>query len=206
MNEVEIEKQRRIGKQLLLVDIIHYENDTAARTGFSFVTRDHMTAWTSMEKEELDQFIYACSRLDPFSMAANGAREIAYGEDWEKPKRYKGEKDIYGFILYTCKSYGEIVLRSLKLEKLRDLCEACAKSNYESYCEKMGEAFGVSESVGTAEEMEYILLSYISYAVRVIHQVQDMGYDWDVIDGMLRMEVSKDRFSALEGYVKSKGV
>ena len=32
----EIEKQSLIGKQLMIVDLIHAENDKAQKTGFSF--------------------------------------------------------------------------------------------------------------------------------------------------------------------------
>lgn len=43
MDRSDIEKQRKIGKILLIIDIIHYENDRAAKSGFSFVDMDRMS-------------------------------------------------------------------------------------------------------------------------------------------------------------------
>ena len=40
MKREEIEKQREIGKQLFLVNILHYENDHVRKGGFSFLSRD----------------------------------------------------------------------------------------------------------------------------------------------------------------------
>ena len=57
MKKEEIEKQREIGKQLFLVNILHYENDRARKGGYSFLSRDKLAAWASMTKEELDRFM-----------------------------------------------------------------------------------------------------------------------------------------------------
>lgn len=52
MMKEEIDIQRKIGKQLFLVNILHYENDRARKGGFSFLSRDDLAEWASMTEEE----------------------------------------------------------------------------------------------------------------------------------------------------------
>ncbi len=69
----EMDIQREIGKQLFLINILHYENDRARKGGYSFLSRDRLAAWASMTKEELDSFIDVCGSLDPYNMATEAA-------------------------------------------------------------------------------------------------------------------------------------
>ena len=44
MFNTDIDKQREIGKQLFMIDIIHYENDRSIEGGLSFLSRDKLAA------------------------------------------------------------------------------------------------------------------------------------------------------------------
>ena len=114
MDRAEIEKQRDIGKQLMLVDIIHCENDSARKGAFSFVSKDELAKWASMEKEELGRLINTCADLDPFNMACNVAHECAsYNEE------YKKDKNAYSFMLHSFLRHGDdwdVINRMLRFD------------------------------------------------------------------------------------------
>ena len=76
MKQKQIDKQRLIGKQLMLVDLIHEENDS--NTGFSFVSKDKLSKWSRMEKDEIIKIVNTCAYMDDFNMQCNAAKDLAY--------------------------------------------------------------------------------------------------------------------------------
>ena len=192
MDRAEIEKQREIGKQLMLVDIIHCENDSVKKGAFSFVSKDELAKWASMKKEELGRLVNACADLDPFNMACNVAHECAnYNEE------YKQDKNVYSFMLSSFLRQGEIILQDIGIDEISAYCERKAKANYESYQKKM-EEFPVDEKYSEGSTLEDIMTLYIRHFIKTVKEAVSQGYDWDVINRMLRFDISQERFQELE--------
>ncbi len=190
MKKEEIEKQREIGKQLFLVNILHYENDRARKGGYSFLSRDNLAAWASMTKEELDRFIDVCGALDPYNMAAEAAKECCRKEP------FKLEKDAYCFVLSTYYRMGDLFAATLDIDKFEEHCKKFSEYNYQTYSEKH-EEYPVDESYSTPEIYEKVMSFYIRYLVAVIKEVISEGYAWDVISSMTRTDISEERYNNL---------
>ena len=192
MDRAEIEKQREIGKQLMLVDIIHYENDSVMKGSFSSVSKDELAKWASVEKEELGRLVNTCADLDPFNMACNVAHECAsYNEE------YKKDKNAYSFMLHSFLRHGEMILLVIGHVEISAYCEGNAKANYESYQKKM-EEFPVDEKYSKGSTLEGIMTLYIQHFIKTVKDAVSQGYDWDVINRMLRFDISQERFQELE--------
>ena len=116
MKKEEIQKQREIGNQLFLVNILHYENDRVRKGGFSFLSRDKLAAWASMTEEELDSFINVCGALYPHNMAEEAARECC-----QKDPFISG-KNAYCFILSTYFRMGDLFAATLDIDKFEEYC------------------------------------------------------------------------------------
>lgn len=104
MDETTIKKQREIGKQLFLIDIIHHENNKARNGGFSTLSRDDLAKWASMTNNELDRFIGLCSALDPHKIlieiarsSGNNAPSESETEVFTKLKRIVGDALSEGY-------------------------------------------------------------------------------------------------------------
>ena len=192
MDREEVNIQRIIGKQQMLVDIIHYENDMARKGGFPFVSKDELAKWASIEKEELSDFIDVCSNLDPFNLARNVAHECAlYGEE------YKREENAFRFMMHSFLRFGEIILELVYIDEISSFCEGIAKGNFEAYQAKM-EEYPVTEKYSEGVVFEGIMKHYIEHFIEVVKDAESKGYDWDVINRMLRFEISSERFHELE--------
>ena len=72
----EKEKQREIGKQILLVDIIHQENDKELKGRFSALalTPNRLSEWFDMGIGEIELFVDTCASLDRRIRAEYAAR------------------------------------------------------------------------------------------------------------------------------------
>ena len=190
MKKEEIEKQREIGKQLFLVNILHYENDRALKGGYSFLSRDKLAAWASMTKEELDRFIDVCGALDPYNMAVEAAKECCRKEP------FKSEEDAYCFVLSTYYRMGDFFAATLDIDKFEEHCKKFSEYNYQTYSEKH-EEYPVDESYSTPEIYEKVMSFYIRYLVAVIKEVISEGYAWNVISSMTRTDISEERYNSL---------
>lgn len=60
MVESEKNRQRKIGKQLMIVRMVHYANDTAA----TYLTRKNICNWAEMTEEEFTDLFDAIYELD----------------------------------------------------------------------------------------------------------------------------------------------
>ena len=190
MKKKEIEKQREIGKQLFLVNILHYENDRVRKGAYSFLSRDDLAAWASMTKEELDSFIDVCGALDPYNMASAAAKEYCQKEP------FKSEKSAYCFVLSTYYRMGDLFAATVDIDKFEDYCKIFSEYNYQTYSEKH-EEYPVDESYYTPEIFENVMSFYIRYLVAIIKEVISEGYAWDVISSMTRAKISEERYNIL---------
>ena len=72
----EIKKQREIGKYLMVVDIIMYENEHHKGTGISFVSIEDLAAWASIKEEEVETLVEYCKRFDTHRIAISVANQL----------------------------------------------------------------------------------------------------------------------------------
>ncbi len=191
MEQKEIEKQRLIGKQLMIVDLIHEENDRASRTGFSFVSRDKLGKWARMEKDEIAKIIDTCSYMDDFTMQCDAARDLAYNLDGSVGS------NAYLFYLSTYRRFWYLTLTCLDKGSIDDYCSKNAKKNYDEYMKKHQE-YPVDEGVANADLFKTVLEHYVRWFVNCFKNALEDGYDWDVVTRMARMEISQERFQILE--------
>ena len=100
MNLSEIEKQRKIGKQLMVVGIIQSANKKAKRGGCSFIERSKIAEWAELEVAEINQLVECCVKIDPFNIACSAA--MAY------TREHKLSSECYGFLIsvfYRCGNF-----------------------------------------------------------------------------------------------------
>ena len=186
----EMDIQREIGKQLFLINILHYENDRARKGGYSFLSRDRLAAWASMTKEELDSFIDVCGSLDPYNMATEAAMACCRKEP------FKSEKNSYHFVLSTYYRMGDLFAATLAVDKFKEHCKKFSEDNYQTYSEKHKE-YSVAESYSTPEIFEKVMSFYIRYLIAIIEEAISEGYAWDVISSMTRTDISEERYNSL---------
>ncbi len=187
----EIEKQRLIGKQLMIVDLIHAENDKAQKTGFSFVTTDHLQKWSGMEESEVKKLVDTCAYMDDFNLSCNAAKDL------DCQKNESEGSNSYLFYLNTFRRLGSTAIIALNKEVMEDYCNHAAKINYEQYQENYPE-YPVDEAMSSSEVLQMVLEHYVRWFVKYCKRALEDGYDWDVVARMARTEISEERFAILE--------
>ena len=183
-------KQRDVGKQLLLVNIIHSENDRALEGGCSFLSTDDLAKWASMTKYELDNFINVCAALDPYCMARDAAEECC------KEEPFRSEGNAYFFVMVTFSRMGKRFAASLDIDKFEDYCRTVSEQNYKTFCEKYGE-YPVPNTFSSPEILKKMMGFYIKYMLTIINKTISQGYDWAVITSMTRSRISEERYQSL---------
>ena len=130
--------------------------------------------------------------MDSFNLARNVAHECAcYREE------YKREKNAFGFMMHSFLRFGEIILVIIDIDEISTFCERIAKRNFEDYQTKM-EEFPVTEKYSEGIVFEGIMKHYIAHFIETVKDAERKGYDWDVINRMLRFEISQERFQELK--------
>jgi len=190
MDWEEIGKQRLIGKQLMIVDLLHEENDKGSRTGFSFVTTDHLHKWSGMEEDEVKKLVNTCAYMDEFKLSCDAASDL------ERIKNKTVGSNAFMFYLSTYRRLGSTALIALNKEIMEDYCNHAAKINYEQYKENYPE-YLVDETMGSSEMLKVALEHYVRWFVKCCNNALAEGYDWDVVIRMAKMEISKERFALL---------
>lgn len=190
MKKKDMDKQREIGKQLFLVDIIHDEYDKARKGRYDYLSIDRLAAWASMTDDELTAFIKICDNLECFNMAADAAEECCEDE------LFNSEMETYGFVLNTYLRMGDLYTVTIDIDEFEDCCIRLSERNYQEYT-KTHEEFPVARSFSTPEIFEKMMRFYIRYLVTIINEVLSEGYDWDVIIHMMRKEITKERYNSL---------
>lgn len=187
MDKTEIERQRNIGKQMLLVDILHAENENARNGGFCFVSKDDMANWASMEKDEFKEFFDVCSWLSRYPLADDVAGGCSRREE------YKSDINAYAFIRYTYLHMGDpvLIIQNMIPNATETYSEVNAEEHYKSYMEKY-KAFPVQDRYSSAEVLADILQFYLDNFIERAKEALDKGYDWDVICRMRELKISQD--------------
>ncbi len=190
MDWEEMEKQRLIGKQLMIVDLIHEENNKVSKTGFSFVTMDHLQKWSGMEEDEVKKLANTCAYMDEFKLSCDAASDL------ECIKNKTVGSNAFMFYLSTYRRLGSTALIALNKEVMDDYCNHAAKINYEQYKENYPE-YLVDEAMGSSEMLKVALEHYVRWFVKSCNKALDEGYDWDVVIRMAKTEISEERFAIL---------
>ncbi len=186
----EVDKQRLIGKQLVLVDIIHEENDRALRGGVFYPEIDDFARWASVDKDEMEAFINVCASLDKLKLCECAAKKYAYD------CRLIDGDYAYLFLLYTFQKNSYYFVHDLDLNSISEICEVMAESNYTSYCDEMKNK-QVGENCSNTELFELIVLGFLDYYTSVVKEAVALGFDWDVVNRMCRFDVSRNRFDEI---------
>ena len=198
MYKADLERQRETGKQLVLLNILHYDEDLAQRNGRSFVSRDNLAAWSAMSKDRFDHFMDLYRVLHPYNLPDEAAKKCC------KEDPFKSEKDAWVFLLSTYYRMGNLFLLTLDIEKFEDYCREYSERNYQTYDVRHGADCPVSDSYAEPKLFEKAMKFYIRYLVDKIKEVLSEGYDWDVITGMMKTSLSKERFLNLATAFGSK--
>ena len=194
MDRSDIEKQRKIGKMLLIVDIIHYENDRAVKSGFSFVDMDRMSGWTSLTTEELGNIRDACASLDRFNLSSSAA--------WAYEKDISSENAYY-FLVSTYQRMGSIAVERMITNRIHEYCETRELENYKRYCDSHSE-YPVDGRLSNPEEFEKIIRHYANHFTETVNEFVKMGFDWVIILRMLWFELPKSLFDILKEKISSQ--
>lgn len=173
----ELIKQREIGQQIIIIRIIHDENDKVSRGGFSLLDRSEIAKWAQKSEEELEFFLNDIAALDEFNICVDAALEYASGLP----------ADAYGFFLSTFRKHGYLYIESLlRKEKsynpYAEGIEDLACINAKKIIDK---GLHVDEDIQSVARFEDSLKYYFNFYIGRIKDVVCEGYDWDVVCEML---------------------
>lgn len=177
IDKEELIRQREIGQQIIIIRIIHDENDKVSRGGFSFLDRSEIAKWAQKSEEELEYFLDDIAVLDEFNICVDAALEYASGLP----------ADAYGFFLSTFRKHGYLYIESLLnkektynpyAEGIEDL--ACINAR-----KIIDKGLHVDEETQSASRFEDSLKFYFKFYIDRIVDVVCEGYDWDVVCEML---------------------
>lgn len=171
----------------MIVDLLHEENDKAANTGFSFVSRDKLSKWSSMKEEDINRIINTCAYMDAFPMQCDAATDLAKHQNGSFGRNAKF------FYLSTYRRCWNSVLLFLDKDSIDDYCSINSQKNYDEYMKKHKE-FAIDEALANSELLKTALVHYDRWFVKCFNNALEEGYDWDVVTRMARIEISKERF------------
>lgn len=187
------EKERLIGKQLLLVNCIKDGNETSLNGGFPSVFTEDLVKWSGLSEADIRALGSACELLHPVTQT----REISL-KMWHA---YSGEAHIGLFSKYAYKQYSSLILEYVDIDKFKKVCDGLAKPFYQLYSGTFPE-YPVSEAAGTPDIFYQLMRLFVECFVASIHDVQKMGFEWDVIKEMLDFPLTMERFKELEELAK----
>lgn len=189
MNIEEIQKQREIGKYLMLVDIILKENER--HSGYSFVSCDDLANWASVEKQEINNLLNCCSCFETYHHAFFSANDIK-----NKIPCIKTDNDNI-FLIHTILNNRHIFIHDLIYNEQDDFYTGMANTNYKIYCKFRAESHPVSCDFRKPDLYRLIFINYISYFCSLFNDVLSYGYDWDVVNKIANTTLSRERWDYL---------
>ncbi len=184
----DIDKQRNIGKQIMMAKVVKTEKEEAERTGLSLLRIDRLAEWTSMSEDEVKEFIKTCKSLEK--------REMAY----EAACRFNNNAvispnmDMLSFPIFTYSQVENELLRGYSPEQLLRYCDDYVKENSALFSEKCGRQVDDYFSI---ESFKLLLENYLKYFTSTVNAICNKGYDWDVISEMLWCDISKSDYDLL---------
>ena len=185
----DIKLQREIGKQLLLVSILKSEAERAKRIGITSIQKEDVEEWTSMSKDEVDDFCYTCQSLLKEEMAMMAAGE------YRRTGIYIGEKDRFLYAYYTYVNLEPDFLKGYSEHLLDEYCKANAKANYESFAKHKG--YSLEKRIKPEYDFRKMLVVYLEYFISTVSEALSHGYDWDVVSQMIWCDLTFEDYKKL---------
>lgn len=187
MKDLDVEKQRKIGKQQMVVKIIKSENESVV----SFVSKDEIAAWSDMTKAEIELIMDYCKRLDNRKLAVNAAREYEFGNSGD------GEVNSYAYLLHLFSWFGRNILKESVRDIIMKNIGLIANANYDMFHDDW-ENIQICDEMRTAEFAKTAMEYYIRFTVKTIREAFSEGYDWDVIKEMLGTDIPIAGYKKME--------
>ncbi len=185
-----LERQRKIGKQLMMVNIIHVRNDREIRGCWpGLLSIDDLSEWSLIERDEIGDLVEATNCLYDSLMARDFSWELYSGSN-----DYKGNCLI--FLKETMLNHGNNVLPNYDNEYITEYSIREADKNYIDYLRKYPGATDKKE-YATPTMFRKILEYYVKNTVHSIGEVVADGYDWAVIKEMLRCDLTEEKYKEL---------
>ncbi|MBR6473852.1 MAG: hypothetical protein IKS98_00195 [Lachnospiraceae bacterium] len=188
----EIKRQREIGKYLMVVDIIRYENEHHKGTGISFVSIEDLAAWASIKEDEAETLVEYCKRFDTHRIAISVANQLT--ADIEI---FKSDENAAYFTVQTCRSLGQLFICHPYTD-LKARLDDLAALNYDNYLAVWATTWPISEFFQETWIFDRIMCAYVQNFCNLFKEALEHGYDWDVINRIIGFEVTKERFAALQ--------
>lgn len=180
-------RQREIGKQLLMVNIIQCENGRR----FSWLDIERFAEWASMKEEEIKDFVNCCGQLDRKLMDKGVAWNIAQMDE------FRQDANSFYFLMYTFRENDDVFLMKVNKSNITQFCKKSAKKYYEDY-NRNNMDYQVGESLGVPDALEDVIIAYMYCVAKAIEEVVSYGYDWDVISKMLQLDLTRERFEEIK--------
>lgn len=177
INKEEQNMQQEIGQQIMIVRMVHDENNIVSKGGFSFLNTSKIAKWAQKSEEEMGEFLDAISALYELKICVDAAMKYAEGLS----------VDAFGFFLSTFRMYGYYYIENMlgikqPFDPNFDRIKELAKINAKKIIDK---GIIVDEEIQSAERFEDSLQFYFKFYISRIAEVVDKGYDWDVVSEML---------------------
>lgn len=194
---VDIMKQRKIGKQQLLVNIIQRENIYPIRKSFLMpsipsISPEDVMKWSSMTPEEIELLLRACDDLTSSKLSSDTICQSTKMEDYER------EKNKLHFMVYTYRKYGDRLLHDVELESLDSFYENEAEKNYDGFCTLWEEEYRGDDFQSKRDAFQSAIEKYVRHFIETVEGFLEEGIEWEVITEMLERKMTEQRFSALK--------
>lgn len=172
MTGTEIQKQRLIGQQILVVRMIKEAEDKVARGGFSFLRLEEIAKWMGCTLDDVVRLRDMMTKLDSFHLAAKASEQ------------YTESSNEYGFYLLTFRTLGTRYIEKVLHHSPIDFSEMMELNRA-----KIKESdLAIEEGIQTEKRISDALQFFFEYYMDSIRTARQDGYDWAVIKEMLQVE------------------
>ena len=162
-----IQKQRKIGQQIMAVRMIKEANDVVFRGGASFLSAQKLANGMKVEKDEILELSAYCRALDPKVVAIDCAIEAG-----------KKKEDYVGLCHKGIRNYAELIIHKL----LRNRSIKYVVNSLEEDCVAIAKEIN---SVTLIEMTKKGIVLFCQTYIDVIEEMRSNDYDWAVIVEML---------------------
>jgi len=185
----EINAQREIGKQILLMRILKSEDERVQRTGVNSVTKEDVIGWTLMSREKVDELCRAYRTLRKSDLAMMAAVE------YKNSFAIEIEKETFYYVYNSYNNLDDHFLDNYSPQFLDEFCRINAELNYATYVDSWHSL--PREDLNHEDFFRKIIDNYLRCLVTEVEGLRSKGYDWDVISEMIWCGISRDNYDAL---------
>ena len=193
-----IMQQQTIGKQKLLINM-YYQDIDRVRKGHRFVLLDsigleNVASCASMKTDELEAFLLDAKLVEPQFLLKDAAKQVT------KCAPFSVLENSLEFAMGTYYRSANYMLTEMDLDPkaFEKEAESLAAKNYAFHMAEFPD-LQVDEFFESAICFQRIAMEYLGlFTKRVNYQRWEKGYDWEVIEEMMRTKISKERFEEIE--------